>query len=201
MGTLWSKQPQNLSNPQQTKPPINSSSYLLGKNTSVLQEETPVQLDNHFDHNRLHFIPDSERLWDSPLPLRLPKFNRPLSPPPLRLEYQDKMPTQQKYKCDQCGMVFPSDDSLFRHKTRFCIGVKDSGIGRQPVYSDDEEIETKRSTGRRTIQHQSPVEKVRFYKSLKAYHILFPNRNEMKLMTGNVNVQFFKQLKTWKIDY
>ena len=73
------------------------------------------------------------------------------------------VPTQQKYKCDQCGMVFPSDDSLFKHKTRFCIGVKDSGINRQPVYSDDEENHnpTKRFNQRKVIRHQSPVEKVR----------------------------------------
>jgi hypothetical protein len=75
------------------------------------------------------------------------------------------MSTQQKYKCDQCGMIFPSNESLFKHKTRFCIGVKDSGIGRRPIYSDDEDIQgnTQRSTTRKVvIRHHSPVEKVRF---------------------------------------
>jgi hypothetical protein len=163
MGTLWSKQSPNLSNPPQLKTPIDSSSYLLGKNQPIPSEQSPSQLNNNFDYNRLHFIPDSDRLWNSPLTPPLPRSNRPLSPP-LRLHYIDystRMPTQQKYKCDQCGMVFQSDDALFRHKTRFCIGVKDSGISRQPVYSDDEDHDTTRSTGRKTVQHQTPTIKVR----------------------------------------
>jgi len=80
--------------------------------------------------------------------------------------------TQKKLKCDQCGMVFPSDRALHKHKRRFCIGVKDSGIGRNPIYSDDEEIDnttsrrynnhTKQSAVKNIIPHQSSLAKVRF---------------------------------------
>jgi hypothetical protein len=112
----------------------------------------------------LNFVPDSEQQWDPPpaLPvLKRPRSRVNFSTP---IFYSKDMPTYQKYKCDQCGMIFPSNESLFKHKTRFCIGVKDSGIGRQPVYSDDEEAEnhTKRSTVRKIIRHRSPVEKVIF---------------------------------------
>lgn len=73
------------------------------------------------------------------------------------------MPTQQKFRCDQCGMAFPSDESLFKHKTRFCIGVKDSGINRHPVYSDDEDYvnQSKRTITQKVVQHQTPIEKKR----------------------------------------
>lgn len=33
-------------------------------------------------------------------------------------------------KCDQCGMLFTSTDSLRIHKEKFCIGVMDSGVNR-----------------------------------------------------------------------
>jgi hypothetical protein len=172
MGTLCTKQSQNLSKTSSPPPPIDSSSYMLGKNRSNPGEKTSYD----FDVNQLNFIPDSEQLWDPPLTLPLPRTtsvlerSTSLSNLPKRIDYSTNMPTQHKYKCDQCGMVFPTDESLFKHKTRFCIGVKDSGIGRQPIYSDDEEIDeySKRSTTRKVIQHQSPIEKVRliFYISL-----------------------------------
>jgi len=158
MGTLFNKQSENLSK----SPPIDSSSYLLGKN----QSNPGGKSSYDFDVDQLNFIPDSEQLWDSPLPSHLPKIEQSSnrSNYPSYINYSTNMSTQLKYKCDQCGMVFPSDESLFKHKTRFCIGVKDSGIGRRPAYSDDEESDdhTKRSTARKVIRHQSPVEKVRF---------------------------------------
>ena len=74
------------------------------------------------------------------------------------------MPILQTFKCDQCGMVFPTDESLFKHRTRFCIGVRDSGIGRQLYYTDDEQTNahTNRSTFTKFIQPQSASEKVIF---------------------------------------
>ncbi|CAF0721843.1 unnamed protein product [Brachionus calyciflorus] len=33
-------------------------------------------------------------------------------------------------KCDQCGMMFTSSDSLRIHKEKFCIGLSDSGVNR-----------------------------------------------------------------------
>lgn len=154
MGTLCTRHSEHLLK----SPTIDSSNYLLDENPA---EKTSYD----FDANRLNFIPDSEQLWDSPVTLYVPQttsvFERSNSP--TYTNSPTKMPTQLKYKCDQCGMVFPSDESLFKHKTRFCIGVKDSGIGRKPVYSDDEELDhpTTRSTRRKVIQHHSPVEKVR----------------------------------------
>jgi len=171
MGTLCNKQSENLSKTP-PPPPMDSSSYILGKN----QYNSVEKPSYDFDVNQLNFIPDSEQLWDAPstlpLPRRTPVLERSTSlfNLPKRIDYSINMPTQQKYKCDQCGMVFPTDESLFKHKTRFCIGVKDSGIGRQPIYSDDEEIDgyTKRSTRRKVIQHQSPLEKVRLI-----FHLFF----------------------------
>ena len=75
-----------------------------------------------------------------------------------------KMPIHQTFKCHQCGMVFSTDEALFKHRTRFCIGLKDSGIGRNLIYSDDEEMNgyTNRSGLGKNEQNQSPVNKVRF---------------------------------------
>lgn len=33
-------------------------------------------------------------------------------------------------RCDQCGMLFNTAEALRIHKTKFCIGIKDSGISR-----------------------------------------------------------------------
>ncbi|CAF3532536.1 unnamed protein product [Rotaria sordida] len=183
MGTLHTKPSRNISNPQRIKPTVDSSSYVLGKNRPILAEKNFKQLNNnYFDYNQLNFIPDSKRLWDSPLTVRLPKTTSVLqksstiSDLPVssqqQLEYLDNssnMLNQRKYKCDQCGIIFPSDEGLFKHKTRFCIGVKDSGIGRKPIYSDDEDIDetssyedynyTKKPTVKKVIQHQTPTKK------------------------------------------
>ena len=155
-----------------------SSSYVLGRKRSSLLSEP-------FDKNQLNFIPHSDRTWNwnhsSPSP-RLPSLpHRPatvssLPRSPFRYSYVDyptTMPTDRKSKCDQCGMVFASHDALFKHKTRFCIGVKDSGIGRKPVYSDDDDDDdghssdyrrhadrSQRSTVRRIIRYPSPAHKV-----------------------------------------
>ncbi|CAF4564929.1 unnamed protein product [Rotaria sp. Silwood1] len=158
MGTSSTKPSRNITKPQGIKPTVDSSSYILGKNTSTAPEKNSNQLDNNFEYNRLNFIPDSKKLWDLPVTSRVPRTTSVLQKsstisnlsvsPQKRLQYLDNSPdmsNQRKYKCDQCGIVFPSDEALFKHKTRFCIGVKDSGIGRKPVYSDDEEIDNNSS--------------------------------------------------------
>jgi hypothetical protein len=98
--------------------------------------------------------------------------NKPYSNDISQREFQTHspltMPIQNTYRCAQCGMVFPTDEALFKHRTRFCIGINDLGIGRKAYYSDDEEINefnrenyfTNRSTSRRVVKHQSPIEKV-----------------------------------------
>jgi hypothetical protein len=72
------------------------------------------------------------------------------------------MPIQQTFKCHQCGMVFPTDEALYKHRSRFCIGLKDSGVERNLYYSDDEEINgyTSRARLRTLDRNQSPVNKV-----------------------------------------
>ncbi|CAF5187503.1 unnamed protein product, partial [Rotaria magnacalcarata] len=98
--------------------------------------------------------------------------NRPVAPEQQILDSDSShsMSTQNKYKCDQCGIVFASNEALHKHKARFCIGVKDSGIGREPIYSDDEDIGdasanyavngfTKKGPAKKVIQHQSPRKK------------------------------------------
>ena len=74
------------------------------------------------------------------------------------------MPIQPTFKCNQCGMIFPTDEALFKHRTRFCIGLKDSGNGRRVYYSDDEETNgyTNRPRFRKIEQIESPAEKVSF---------------------------------------
>ncbi|CAF2370922.1 unnamed protein product [Rotaria sp. Silwood2] len=154
MGTLSAKPSGNISNPQRINPTVESSSYILGKNRSTVTAKNSNQLNNNFEYNRLNFIPGSKSLWDSPLTLRVPRTASVLQKSPTisnlsvspqqrseDLDNSSDMLTQRKYKCDQCGIVFPLDEALFKHKTRFCIGVKDSGIGRKPVYSDDEDID------------------------------------------------------------
>lgn len=137
------------------------------------------------DSNQLNFIPD-------------PPQHVTILPTIEQVEYPITMASYQKYKCDQCGMVFPSNEALFKHKMRFCIGVKDSGIGRQPVYSDDEELENQ--TRRSTVRHHSPVEKVRCYPSSSLSFIDSSDRNVKKSMIGNDNERFFKLSKIWKIE-
>ncbi|CAF3968571.1 unnamed protein product [Rotaria sp. Silwood2] len=78
-----------------------------------------------------------------------------------------KMPIQSTVKCNQCGMIFANDEVLFKHKARYCIGNRDSGIRRDPNYSDNNEINnytrendlTNRPTFRKVVTHRSPVEK------------------------------------------
>ena len=176
MGVSQTRPSSTVADLPQGKRAGDSSSYVLGRKRSSLTSEP-------FDKNRLNFIPHSDRTWDwkhsSPSPRTPSLLHRPATvyslPRSSRLysyvDYPTPMPTDRKSKCDQCGMVFPSNDALFKHKTRFCIGVKDSGIGRKPVYSDDDDDDdgsdyhrhtdrSKRSTVRRVIRYPSPAHKV-----------------------------------------
>lgn len=171
---------------------------LLTKKSPMIDSSPPS------DTNQFNFIPDPQ-----PSP---PRYVTPPPPPaPPIVEYPSTMMSYQKYKCDQCGMVFPSNESLFKHKTRFCIGVKDSGIGRQPVYSDDEDLEnqTRRSTVRKVVRHYSPpppppVDKVCFICFITSIVVIYSSdllRKEKKSMIGNDNVQCGKLSKIWKIEF
>lgn len=51
------------------------------------------------------------------------------------------MPTTPKYPCNQCGMRFPSHETLHQHKKRFCIGVKDSGVAQRSATSENDETD------------------------------------------------------------
>ncbi len=79
-------------------------------------------------------------------------------------------------RCVQCGMIFPNDDALSKHKTRFCIGVKDSGIGRKLSHSNSEYTahyySTDRPSSRRAAKYQSQIDKVIF----NLYIRLFRNK-------------------------
>ena len=137
--------------------------------------ESPISLLGHRQTSTnspppppLSVTPDSNRIWDlrlqSPLPRATPLFDQSVRISDLSSPYPIEMSTitDLKYKCDQCGMVFPSNENLFKHKTRFCIGVKDSGIGRKPVFSDDEESnDLPYTTRKKVIRHQSPPKRVR----------------------------------------
>ncbi|CAF1056579.1 unnamed protein product [Adineta ricciae] len=79
------------------------------------------------------------------------------------------MPSYQPIKCAQCGMTFPNDDALMKHKSKFCVGVKDSGINRKYNPSDDERTDRyprenyvfNRPSSKRGTKHQSSVAKKR----------------------------------------
>ncbi len=68
-----------------------------------------------------------------------------------------RMPISNTYQCNQCGMVFPTDEALFKHRTRFCIGTMDSNIGKRLDYSDDEDVNQLTS---KNPKYQSPIDKV-----------------------------------------
>jgi hypothetical protein len=78
------------------------------------------------------------------------------------------MPIENTFGCEQCGMVFSNDEALFKHKTRFCLGINNSSIGRKLYYSDDEEMNestrenylTNRSKLKKVVKHDSSIEKV-----------------------------------------
>lgn len=53
-----------------------------------------------------------------------------------------KSPTfDVSFKCQQCGMIFGSEESLVKHKDKFCIGVPDSGLNRDDVSYDEQSIQ------------------------------------------------------------
>lgn len=193
MGSRVSRPPTRVSHFREEKSSIDPSTYLLGTpKRSFSPEPTSTELVS----DPLPFLPDPERLWKPRVTSRWPRttsllhrptifYNRPRSALKLQyLNYLTSMPAEHKYKCDQCGMIFPSTDALFKHKTRFCIGVKDSGIGRKPVYSDDEDTPEShrhngRSTERKAIRHQSPTTTVRQL-SISRPQRCFHCRNETK---------------------
>lgn len=71
-----------------------------------------------------------------------------------------QMPMSHIYKCGRCGMTFSSDEALYKHRTRFCIGAMSSSTGRLH-YSDDEDINPRVTTSRTLMKYPSPMEKVK----------------------------------------
>ena len=65
-----------------------------------------------------------------------------------------RMPIQQTFACDRCGMIFPSDDMLFKHKAQYCVG------GRDPAYANDQ-FHTSNKTDPSTNSHRTPATKVK----------------------------------------
>ena len=68
-----------------------------------------------------------------------------------------QMPMSHIYKCGRCGMTFSSDEALYKHRTRFCIGAMSSSTGKLN-YSDDENPNPR--TSRTLMKYASPVDKV-----------------------------------------
>ena len=91
----------------------------------------------------------------------------------LQLASPLRMPSSITYKCNQCGMVFPTDEALFKHRTRFCLGAIDSNVGKRLYYSDDEDID---QLTPRNIKQQSPIDKVTFSYSLKSKEFCIETR-------------------------
>ncbi|CAF1286983.1 unnamed protein product [Rotaria magnacalcarata] len=183
METSSFNQSENLSKHQQIKPIFDSASYILGKHKTVALKTNSNQLNTSSEQHKPRIINDFKLPWSPLLTSNSQRLapvlqkstivhNRPVAPEQQILDSDSShsMSTQNKYKCDQCGIVFASNEALHKHKARFCIGVKDSGIGREPIYSDDEDIGdasanyavngfTKKGPAKKVIQHQSPRKK------------------------------------------
>ncbi|CAM4854625.1 unnamed protein product [Rotaria socialis] len=169
--------------PTVVKTHLNQFNNNTEQHKTVAVKANSNQLNNNSEHHKPRIINGFKLPWSPLLTLNSQRLapvlqkppivhNRPVSPeqPILDSDSSHSMSTQNKYKCDQCGIVFASNDALYKHKARFCIGVKDSGIGREPIYSDDEDIEgdsanyasngfTKKGPAKKVIQHQSPRKK------------------------------------------
>ena len=73
-----------------------------------------------------------------------------------------KMPTQQTFTCNRCGMIFPSDDMLFKHKAQYCVGGRDPAYANETFYSTNADRKTDPSTTfSNGYSHQTPATKVR----------------------------------------
>ena len=143
MGSFKSKHSHNSSSSQHEQPVIHSSSYNL-------------------DQNKVHSN-DISSSWDSHEEADLQS-----SVPELRENSPLHMPIQPTFKCAQCGMVFSTDEALFQHRTRICLGPKDHNTERKPYYSDSNVIHDytrenflkNQPSFREVLNHQSPLEKV-----------------------------------------
>ena len=75
----------------------------------------------------------------------------------LRVASSLRMPSSNIYQCSQCGMTFSTDEALYKHRTRYCLGPVDANVGKRLYYSDDDDVN---QLTPRTSKHQSPIEKV-----------------------------------------
>lgn len=169
MGSFGSKQSQNLLDSEYTQKSIKKRSQRLEKNTSDL-DDLSIQLTSQ------------ETLRTASPSLQSQIINL------------ENMPVQKK--CIQCGMAFPNDEALSKHKTRFCIGVKDSGIGRKVNYSADsyprpnKRYDRPPST-RRDPKYQSQLEKVIFNLYMRTLRLSFDRCLKDKKRT-KINVLIIK---------
>ncbi|CAF1335818.1 unnamed protein product [Rotaria sordida] len=117
-----------------------------------------------------------------------------------------KMPIQLTVKCNQCGMIFANDEVLFKHKSRYCIGNKDSNIRRQQNYLDNNEINNyTRPTLRKVITHQSPIEKkieeVREWKNQRSILQSVQDMEDRILIDSQKTQKLATDLKKRTLDY
>ena len=109
-----------------------------------------------------------------------------------------KMPMSNIYKCGRCGMTFSTDEALYKHRMRFCLGAISSNTGRLH-YSDDEDLN--QTTARTTLKYSSPIDKVMGFSVWKlCANGGYVARNEKKLMNGKINDPFCRVYKIWKIE-
>jgi hypothetical protein len=99
--------------------------------------------DTVLDRNQSNIVPSSDQTCSlqnktSSLPDTTTIDHR--SSTPVQFQYTSNhsvtMPVNQTHRCEQCGMFFSSYEAQLKHKTRFCLGVQDSGIGREHVVID-----------------------------------------------------------------
>ena len=59
------------------------------------------------------------------------------------------MPNLLEFTCERCSMTFPTDEALYKHRTRFCTVGKDADNSTRSLYPTN------------GVSHSSPSEKVR----------------------------------------
>lgn len=84
---------------------------------------------------------------------------------------QLEMPFQSTFQCSQCGIVFPTDEALYKHRLRFCVGNPEAGIRKHPTYLTnglnhdprrDNFLNNQTSSAKFNV-YASPVDRVMYY--------------------------------------
>jgi len=71
-----------------------------------------------------------------------------------------KMPMANTFRCHRCGMIFPTDETLYQHRIRFCTGQMEGPRDRHVNYSDGDPYNNQSRMNLPVIHQPSPAERV-----------------------------------------